>query len=321
MHAIVWDGNRISRAERPEPVLADDMAIIQVSIAGICNTDLEIVRGYMGFEGILGHEVVGRVSAGPQAWIGRRVVAEINFACGTCTACGAGLERHCPTRRVMGILNADGAFAESVAVPVANLHAVPESVADDLAVFTEPLAAAHEIVEQLSLDPAEWSEQRALVLGDGKLGLLVAQVLQQAGASVVAIGRHDDKLRVLRSRGIETHLRDDWQPDKSADLVVDATGSSEGFRTAVAATRPRGTVVLKSTVAGAHNLDLAPLVIDELQVLGSRCGPFEPALAALAAGEVDVRSLISDRMALVDGEQALRRAAERGVLKVLLECS
>ena len=321
MQAIVWDGKRVSVAERPEPVPADDMAIIQVGVAGICNTDLEIVRGYMGFEGILGHEVVGRVSAGPQAWLGRRVVAEINFACGTCAACGSGLERHCPTRRVMGILKADGAFAESVAVPVANLHAVPESVPDELAVFTEPLAAANEIVEQVSLDPAEWSEQRALVLGDGKLGLLVAQVLQQAGASVVAIGRHDDKLRVLRSRGIETHLRDDWQPDKSADLVVDATGNTEGFRTAVAATRPRGTVVLKSTVAGAHNLDLAPLVIDELQVLGSRCGPFEPALAALAAGEVDVRSLISDRLALADGEKALRRAGERGVLKVLLECS
>ncbi len=321
MQAIVWDGKRVSVAERPEPLPADDMAIIQVGVAGICNTDLEIVRGYMGFEGILGHEVVGRVSAGPQAWLGRRAVTEINFACGACAACAAGLARHCPTRRVMGILNADGGFAEFVAVPVANLHAVPESVADELAVFAEPLAAALEIVEQLSLSRTEWSEQRVLVLGDGKLGLLVAQVLQRAGASVVAIGRHADKLRILASRGIETHLQDEWQPDKSADIVVEATGSTEGFRTAVAATRPRGTIVLKSTVAGPHNLDLAPLVIDELQVLGSRCGPFEPALAALASGEVDVRSLISDRLALVHGEKALRRAAERGVLKVLLECS
>jgi threonine dehydrogenase-like Zn-dependent dehydrogenase len=316
MRAVVWDGSVIAVAERPDPEPGDGTAIVAVSMAGVCNTDLEIARGYMGFRGILGHELVGIVEEGPPEWAGKRIVSEINFACGSCAACRQGLRRHCPTRRVMGILEADGAFAQRVAVPVANLHAVPDPLSDDDAVFAEPLAAAFEILEQLTVEPG----QRALVLGDGKLGLLVAQVLQRAGATVHAVGRHRQKLDLLAARGIETSLESDYTPAKEMDISVEATGSVAGFEAAVAATRPRGTVVLKSTVAGRHDLDLAPLVIDEIQVVGSRCGPFAPALEALASHEIDVAALVSDRMPLSRGDDALRRAAEPGILKVLLEC-
>ncbi len=316
MQAIVWDGSVVAVAERPDPGPSDGMAIVAVSVAGVCNTDLEITRGYMGFRGILGHELVGIVEEGPPEWAGKRVVSEINFACGSCAACRQGLGRHCPSRRVMGILEADGAFAERVAVPVANLHAVPEAVSDDDAVFVEPLAAAFEILEQLTIEPG----QRALVLGDGKLGLLVAQVLQRAGATVLAVGRHREKLDLLAARGIATSLTSEYTPAKEMDISVEATGSVAGFDAAVAATRPRGTVVLKSTVAGRHDLDLAPLVIDEIQVVGSRCGPFAPALEALASREIEVAALVSDRMPLRRGDEALRRATEPGILKVLMEC-
>ena len=313
MKALVWDGSALRVDERAEPAPANGMAVVRVHLAGICNTDLELVRGYMGFRGVLGHELVGSVAAGPDEWRGRRVVAEINFACGHCSYCGRGLGRHCAQRRVMGILAADGAFAEYVAVPVANLHAVPDAIDDTAAVFTEPLAAAFEIVEQLG----DVAGSEAVVFGDGKLGLLAAQVLRHAGARVVAVGRHDEKLAILRRRGIATALADDWSGG-GADLVVEATGSPAGFARAIAATRPRGRLVLKSTVAGAVETDLAPLVINEIQVIGSRCGPFAPALQALAAGAIDVRSLISESFALRDGVAALARARARGVLKVLL---
>lgn len=327
MRAIVWDGQRVEAVKRAEPEAASGMAIVRVTLAGICNTDLEIVSGYMGFRGVLGHELVGVVVDGPAEWKGSRVVAEINFACGLCDACRAGLSRHCPTRSVMGILDADGAFAEYVAVPVANLHRVPDAVDDQSAVFCEPLAAAYEIVEQLALTPTQWNEQRALVLGDGKLGLLVAQVLQAAGARVCAVGRHDEKLRLLAARGIETREANGWTPPAPGsasfqfDLAVDATGSAAGFAIATAATRPRGTVVMKSTVAGAHEIDFAPIVIHELTVLGSRCGPFAPAIAALANGTIDVAPLESERFPLARGAEALREASQPGVLKVLIDCT
>ncbi len=320
MQAVSWDGKAVQVTDRPEPEPGPHEAVVAVALAGICNTDLEIARGYMGFRGILGHELVGVVEHGPEAWLGRRVVSEINFACGACDACEKGLGRHCSARRVMGILEADGAFAERVAVPVANLHAVPEGVRDEDAVFTEPLAAAFEILEQLDLDASAWREKRALVLGDGKLGLLVAQVLAHAGARVHAVGHYPDKLDVLARRDIETSLQSDWRPSEKFDISVEATGSVSGFEAAVAATRPRGTIVLKSTVAGRHELDLAPLVIDEITLLGSRCGPFAPALTALATGQIDVASLVDDRMPLARGDEALRRAARKGARKVLLEC-
>jgi threonine dehydrogenase-like Zn-dependent dehydrogenase len=242
------------------------------------------------------------------------VVAEINFACGACAHCSAGLARHCPSRDVMGILRADGAFAELVRVPIANLHPVPAGIPDELAVFAEPLAAAFEILEQVRVEPGV----DCIVLGDGKLGLLAAQVLQVAGADVLAVGRHPEKLAVLRKRGIRTRLASD-APLGPASLVVEATGSALGFARAVAALRPRGTLVLKSTHAEQPAVDLAPLVIHELHVIGSRCGPFPPALRALETDAVDVLSLIHARVPLARADEALRRAAEPGVLKVLIE--
>lgn len=314
MRALQWDGERAAVVDRPAPHSSPGVAVVRVTLAGICNTDLELTRGYMQFRGVLGHEFVGVVADGPDAWRGRRVVGEINFACGRCDLCAAGLGRHCRARTVMGILGADGAFAEYVAVPVANLHAVPDAVADDAAVFCEPLAAAFEILEQV---PAA-ARARCVVLGDGKLGLLVAQVLASAGAEVLAVGRHAGKLARLAARGIATVTADGW--DRApADVVVEATGTAEGFALAVGATRPRGTLVLKSTVAHAAPLHLAPVVIDELTIVGSRCGPFAPALAALARDAVDVRPLISERRALRDGVDALAAAARPGALKVLLE--
>ncbi|MDX2168537.1 MAG: alcohol dehydrogenase catalytic domain-containing protein [Deltaproteobacteria bacterium] len=314
MRALHFDGTTANVIDAPEPRPTDNDAVVRVALAGICKTDLELTKGYMGFTGILGHELVGVVEDGPAQWRGRRVVAEINFACGACAWCVRGLGRHCPTRRVMGIQRADGAFAERVAVPLANLHAVPDGVPDAAAVFAEPLAAAFEILEQVRVVPG----LSCIVLGDGKLGLLAAQVLAAAGADVLAVGKHADKLAHLARRGVRTVELGEWTRGR-ADLVVEASGTAAGFELAVAATQPRGTLVLKSTVAHGAPLNLAPLVIDEITVVGSRCGPFAPALAALASGRVEVGALISARHALRDGVAALRHAAQPGVIKVLLE--
>lgn len=313
MRALVWDGEQAAVVERPQPEPGPGQALVAMSLAGVCNTDLEIVRGYLSYRGVMGHELVGRVQAGSARWQGKRVVGEINFACGACEQCAQGLGRHCSSRSVLGIVGADGAFAELVAVPEANLHEVPDGLSDERAVFVEPLAAAFEILEQVSLEPGS----DALVLGDGKLGLLAALVLAQAGVRVRAVGKHDDHLAILREQGIETVLLDRWDRAK-AELVVEATGSSTGLSLAMSATRPRGTIVLKSTVADPVSVDLAPLVIDELTVVGSRCGPFEPALAALVEGRVDPSPLIRCRLPLSQGLDALRQAAEPGALKVLL---
>jgi threonine dehydrogenase-like Zn-dependent dehydrogenase len=314
MRALVWDGTDLRVADHPEPRADPQTAVVRVALAGICNTDLEIVKGYMGFRGVLGHEFVGTVVDGPSEWTGKRVVGEINFACGACAACRCGLGRHCAQRSVMGILNADGAFAELLAVPLANLRAVPDGVTEEDAVFTEPLAAAFEILDQIPTLPGT----RAVVLGDGKLGLLVAQVLSQAGARVLAVGKHAVKLAILERRGIETVGLDRWRREP-ADVVVEATGSAAGFAAAAAATRPRGTLVLKSTVVGRPEVDLAPLVINEITVVGSRCGRFEPALRALADRSVDVRSLTSARRPLARAVDAFDEARRAGVMKVLIE--
>ena len=313
MRALVFDGSSVQLEERDVPRVEAGFALVRVLEAGVCNTDLEIARGYMGFRGVLGHEFLGEVVEGPETWRGTRVVSEINFACGHCASCAAGLGRHCPTRRVMGILDADGAFAEHVAVPVANLHRVPEALPDASAVFAEPLAAAFEIVEQV-----EVAQRSVVVLGDGKLGLLVSQVLANSGARVLAVGHHEAKLAILERRGIETRLEADWQPKAESDLVVDATGSERGLRQAIAATRPRGTLVLKSTVAAHAEINLAPVVINEIRIVGSRCGPFEPALRALAQGDVDVESLVEERFALADSVAAFERAGRRGAGKILI---
>ncbi len=314
MRALRFDGKAVRVCDAPEPEDRDESVSVRVSLAGICNTDLEIVRGYMGFRGILGHEFVGRVEDGPGEWRGQRVVGEINFACQQCPICAQGLQRHCPSRSVMGILDVDGAFAELVRVPGANLHPVPDAVPDELAVFAEPLAAAFEILQQVHIEPG----RKCVVMGDGKLGLLAAQVLHGAGARVLAVGKHPQKLAILAKHGIETVTLDDWRGEPSS-LVVEATGTVEGFQRAVEATSPRGTLVLKSTVAGRARMNLSPLVIDEITVVGSRCGPFPPALRALETGAVDVRSLISDRFPLSQGLDALERARHSNTLKILLD--
>ena len=314
MRALRWDGTRLALArDAPDPRPGAGEALVRVHLAGNCRTDLEITRGYLGFRGTPGHEWVGHVlAADDPALVGRRVVGEINLGCGICQSCRAELGRHCPGRRGLGSLGAAGAFAELIAVPAANLHPVPETIADREAVFTEPLAAAFEILDQMpSLAGAH-----AVVLGDGKLGLLVAQVLAGAGAEVVLAGRHETKLARARALGIRT-----GPPPPGADLVVDASGAPDGLALALALVRPRGTVVLKTTVAAEHRLDLAPAVINEVTILGSRCGRFPPALAALAARRVSVAPLIDAVYPLDDVVAGFARAATPGTLKVLVDAN
>lgn len=314
MKALYWTGQSLKLEPFHPTAKADDRtALVRVRLAGICATDLQIFKGYMGFRGVPGHEFVGEVSEGPSELVGKRVAGEINFACGRCESCVRGLGRHCPERRVMGILGADGSFAEYVALPVANLHLVPESVADEEAVFTEPLAAAFEILEQVELMPRD----EVLVLGDGKLGLLCAQVLKLTGAHVSIVGKHQNKLDILNKLGMRTVLLSDWRP-RPADVVIEATGSTYGLKLALAAVRPRGTLVLKSTLAEDHTLSLAPLVLNEVTVVGSRCGLFPPALEALAQKSVMVTPLIDKIYPLAEGIQAVAHAARRRTLKVLL---
>jgi len=312
VRALRWDGTRLSLArDVPDPVPTAGEALVRVRLAGICRTDLEITRGYLAFRGTPGHEWLGEVvAAADGTWRAARVVGEINPGCGTCPACVSGLGRHCPHRRVTGIVGADGALADFLVVPLANLHRVPDAVGDREAVFTEPLAAAFEILDQVTAVAGA----RAVVLGDGKLGLLVAQVLSGAGADVVLAGRHDAKLTRARALGIRT-----GDPAPGADLVVDATGSPDGLARALALVRPRGTVVLKTTVAAEHNLDLAPAVINEVTIVGSRCGRFAPALAALADHAVTVAPLIDAVYPLDDALTAVAHAARPGTLKVLVD--
>jgi threonine dehydrogenase-like Zn-dependent dehydrogenase len=314
MRALHFDGNLARVTSVAEPEHFPESALVRVSLAGVCDTDLQLVKGYMDFRGVLGHEFVGSVCDGPAEWLGRRVVGEINFACRSCALCKTGLERHCPNRRVMGILDADGAFAEYVRVPIANLHSVPESIPDEAAVFAEPLAAAFEILEQVDVEAGS----DCLVLGDGKLGLLIAQVLRGAGARVLLVGKHPEKLAIAHRLGVEAVALDDYRPDPMS-LVVDATGRVDGFERAIAAVKPRGTIVLKTTVAASAEVDLAPLVINEVQVVGSRCGPFPPAMRALENGSVDVSPLIQERVQLEDALEALQIASAPGSLKVLIE--
>lgn len=314
MKALFWDGGNL-RLERSYPVPKRDKgaALVQVHLAGICSTDLQIFKGYMGFKGVPGHEFVGTVSEGPGDLIGRRVVGEINFACGKCDSCRDNLTRHCPNRRVMGILGADGSFAEHVVLPAKNLHVVPDNVADEAAVFTEPLAAAFEILEQVEIRSAD----EVLVFGDGKLGLLCAQVLHLSGARVTVVGRHEKKLGILKGLGIRALPLSDFGP-RLADVVVEATGSTTGLKMALASVRPRGKLVLKSTVAEEHTLSLAPLVIHEVTLIGSRCGAFPPALDALAQKKVAVTPLIDKIYPLADGVEAAAHAGRAGTLKILL---
>jgi threonine dehydrogenase-like Zn-dependent dehydrogenase len=303
----------LREVDAPEPGPGE--ALIRVAVAGVCNTDLELAKGYMGFSGVLGHELCGVVEACNDArWVGKRVAGEINLACTHCDLCRRGLSRHCPTRTVMGIVGKDGCFADYVTLPTRNLHILPDSIADEVACFVEPVAAAFEVLEQVT----PMARDRVAVLGDGKLGLLVAQVLHTTGCEVVLVGKHASKLQRAHALGLKTKDAGELSA-KSFDIVVEATGSPAGLGQAIALTRPCGTLVLKSTYHGSVSLDAAPLVIDEISLIGSRCGPFSVAIAALAARSIDVATLVDAVLPLPAGVSAMQRAAEPGVLKVLLD--
>ncbi|HAZ49177.1 MAG TPA: alcohol dehydrogenase [Cyanobacteria bacterium UBA11369] len=315
MKAIWLENNQLQlRTDVPMPKAPPGEALVRVVRAGICNTDLELIRGYYPYTGILGHEFVGIVEQGSSQLVGKRVVGEINAACGKCRFCLSAQPTHCENRTVLGIVNRNGAFAEYLTLPEQNLHPVPDSVTTDVASFTEPVAAALEIQQQVSIRP----DDRVLVVGDGKLGQLVAQTLALTGCDLLAVGRHENKLANLAARGIKTGLAE-AVTDRAFDLSVECTGNPEGFAIARRALRPRGTLVLKSTYAGHLTFDASSLVVDEITLIGSRCGPFSAALEVLAAGKVDVEPLIQARYPLSEGLTAFTRAQQRGVLKVLLE--
>lgn len=298
----------------PEPLPAGE-AVIRVRLSGICGTDLELTRGYYPFTGVIGHEFVGDVLDAPDpAWVGARVVGDINVSCGVCEACRNARPTHCERREVLGITARDGAHAALTKLPLSNLHRVPDSVSDEAAVFTEPLAAAVEILQQVHILPTD----RVLLVGAGRLGQLVAQVLATTGARLSVVARHPQQRELLAARGIATLPAEEVAP-RRYDVVVEATGSPSGFDLAVAALRPRGTLVLKSTYRGEISLALAPLVVDEITIVGSRCGPFEPALRMLERGQVDPLPLIAARFPLGRAIEAMDAAARPGTMKVLLE--
>jgi threonine dehydrogenase-like Zn-dependent dehydrogenase len=314
MRAVVLTGGELTfRNDVPPPEERPGEVRVRVLKAGVCETDLQLIRGYMGFHGILGHEFVGIAESGRFA--GERVVGEINCSCGACEFCERGLSTHCPRRTVLGILNRDGAFADLLSLPEANLHPVPKDLPTELAVLTEPLAAAFQIPAQLPLE----SFRKAVVLGDGRLGNLCAQVLRLSGCDVTIIGKHADKLALLKALGFETQELFSLERRGTADLVVDATGSETGLPLALSLVKPRGTIIMKTTIAGGHSLSLAPLVIDEVTLIGSRCGPFDRALRALQNREVNVACLLSSSHPLEDAVSALNRAREGCVLKLLLD--
>src|SRR5262245_28470394 len=313
MRALTVTDNGVMLArEYPKPRAGEGEVLVRVLRAGICETDLQILRGYMGFRGVLGHEFVGVAQSG--AYAGRRVASEINLSCSRCDMCQGGLANHCPNRTVLGILGHDGAVADYVAVPERNLHVVPNEIGVDEAVFIEPLAAAFQIPRQVPLD----KRAKALVLGDGKLGNLVAQVLKSLGAQVIVAGKHPEKLHIIERLGIGTELVNDLRRVRNYGLVVDCTGSPSGLATALEFVRPRGTIVLKTTVAATTELKLAPIIVDEITIVGSRCGPFPAAIEALRSKKIEVASLIQDVYRLPDAPQALDAAAQPGALKILL---
>jgi alcohol dehydrogenase len=326
MLAAITRRNRVTLIQKPLPRLRLHWALVRVRLAGICNTDIEILRGYHNFQGTLGHEFVGDVvrvaSAKDRSWVGRRVVGEINLACAglgfrkPCSYCRRGIPTHCACRRVLGIIGHDGAFAEYLALPIVNLHRVPAGIPDEAAVFTEPLAAACEILEQVNIR----AHRDAAVIGDGKLAQLIARVLRATGLRVVMIGKHEGKLRLARLADIAT-AKVTSPSARRADaftLTVEATGSPSGLALAQQVTAPRGTLILKSTFHGAADVETWPIVVKELTVIGSRCGPFPPALALLRSGRVDPRPLISRVFPLKDIAKAIRFAQQPGVMKTLL---
>ncbi len=315
MLALRVHKNRLSLRDINKPDNEQE-PLVRVLLSGICNTDLEIARGYAGFNGTIGHEFVGVVEEGADRnLIGRRVVGEINAGCGTCERCSGGDPRHCATRTVLGIVGRDGAHAEFLQLPAVNLLPVPDSIPDEHAVFTEPLAAACGVIERVAIAP----DERVAVIGDGKLGLLCAQVVGLTGAPTLLIGKHDAKLRIAARRGLETSSpKDAAKRTRQFDVVVEASGSASGFNLALDLLRPKGKLVLKSTFHGTTEVNTARVVVDEISIVGSRCGRFAPALDLLKRNAIDVDSLISEEYPLARGVHAMKRARAKGVLKVLL---
>ncbi len=320
MKAIVFDENLKLDKNYEKPVPKKGEALIKVSLAGICNTDFEITKGYMGYKGILGHEFVGvveEINDEDKSLLGKRVVAEISYGCHKpdCEWCNQGLVRHCPDRHTIGIWRKDGCFAEYITLPLEILFEVPENVSNEQVVFVEPLAAACEILEQLHIQPI----QKVLVQGDGKLGLTTALTLNAFNYDVTLVGKHQNKLDIAKAQGVKTILLDDLDVKPEWEVVVEATGSISGFETAMALTKPRGTLVLKSTVAGSKEFNLAPIVINEITVLGSRCGQFKPALRLLENNRIDFKSFISGIYSVDDAIEAFEKNKEKDTLKVLIK--
>ena len=312
----LWLENRELQLRRnqPKPEAAGGEALVRVVLSGICNTDIELTRGYYPYAGIPGHEFVGVVEEGPAALRGKRVVGEINAVCHQCEPCRAARTSHCERRTVLGIINRNGAFAEYLTLPVENLHPVPDALSDEQAVFTEPLAAALEIQQQVAIAPSD----RVLVVGDGKLGQLVARTLATTGCRLAVVGRHRDKLQLLEAAGIRTISADEVEP-RAFDVAVECSGNADGFALARRGVRARGTLVMKSTYAGELTLNASSLVVDEITLVGSRCGPFRPALQMLASGTIDPRPLIHARYALADAIAAFTHAERPGTLKVIVD--
>ncbi len=301
------------RPDIPKPEPKPGEALVKVLRAGICNTDLELLRGYYPYAGVPGHEFVGVIKAGCEARRDQRVVGEINASCGTCEFCRKKIKNHCLDRSVLGIVNRNGAFAKYLSLPIENLHPVPDSISNDAATFIEPLAAALEILNQVQIA----ANHRVLVVGDGKLGLLVAQAIATTGCEVLAIGRHEAKLELLKDCGIQTGFATDIQA-RTFDVAVECTGNPEGFAIALDALKARGTLVLKSTYTGQLTLDAARIVVDEIHLVGSRCGPFAPAIKLLEAGKISVLPMVQASFDLPDALAAFDRASQKGTLKVLI---
>ncbi len=318
MKAVVFSDNLKLVNDYKKPVANAGEAVVKVLMAGICNTDFEITKGYMGYNGILGHEFVGvveEINSEDKTLIGKRVVGEINCGCGDCDYCKQGLERHCFNRQTLGIWKKDGCMAEYVTMPIKNLLEVPENVTNEEAVMVEPLAAALEILEQLHIRP----DSKVLVLGDGKLGLTIALALSGAGLDVTQVGKHSNKLEITKKQGVKTILLNDLEITKTWDVVVEATGSINGFETALSLTKPRGVLVLKSTVASGKEFNFAPIVVDEITILGSRCGQFAPALRLLEQKRIDFKPLITDVYPVDKAIEAFERNKEKSSIKVLIE--
>lgn len=318
MKALYFNGKEVKLVRDYPTPKNDSEALIKVVYAGICRTDLEIIKGYSNFKGVLGHEFVGIVEESPIKELeGLRVVGEINCGCGECVYCNSGIVNHCPNRTVLGISGRDGSFAEYISLPVSNLHVVPESIPDKEAVFVEPLAACFRVLEQIHLLPTH----KVLVLGDGKLGLLLAQVLKLPGCSVTIAGKHEKKMSILKNYGVRTVLVDELARERVYDVVIDATGSEMGLELCSNLVKPTGKIVLKTTVAGSMSVNMSKYVVDEITIVGSRCGPFKPALEALSDKRISVSKLIDAIYPIDNGISALRHASKPGTLKVLISPS